>query len=300
MKLGISSASITKHLGVEAGLKLIKESGFDAIDVSFTSYKKENGDSIYSKSEDEFLSYFHNFKKIADNLELEVSQTHGRLTTCVPEEDLSEDIKINSILDLKASNILKSPVCVFHSIKLKQWEGVNLSEDFLLNKNKEFFEDYLSPLCEKYNVKFAQETHGSSVLTTGTVLDFLGDARNLRKSSDMIDSKWKAFCLDTGHTNEARYHGGPEMYESIKALGEKIEVLHLHDNQGFYDSHLMPLNGAFGAIDWAVVFDALEEIGYKGVYNWELGLGCFGSYIDKALPFVGGYLRNFIENKGRI
>ena len=299
MKLGISSAGITRRYGIKEGFKLIKNSGFDSVDISFSGYKKEE-DTIYSVSEDEFLSYFYNVKKICDDLELEISQTHGRLTTCVPEEDLSEKIRINSELDLKASGILKAPVCVFHSIKLKQWEGVNLSEDFLLLKNKEFFEDYLSPLCEKYNVKFAQETHGASVLSTGPVLDFLGDGRNLRKSSDLINSKWKAFCLDTGHTNEAIHYGGPDMYETIKTLGDRIEVLHLHDNQGFYDSHLMPLNGAHKAVDWAVVFDTLEEVGYKGVYNWELGLGCFGSYLDKALPFIGGYLRNFVDNKGRI
>ncbi len=299
MKLGISSAAVIRRYGIEEGFKLIKKSGFDSVDIGFTTYKKEE-DTIYKVSEDEFLSYFSNVKKLCDDLEIEISQTHGRLTTCVPEEDLSEKIKINSELDLKASSILKAPVCVFHSVKLKQWEHVCLDEDFLLEKNKAFFEDYLTPLCEKYNVKFAQETHGSSVLSTGPVLDFLGDARNLRRSFDLIDSKWKAFCLDTGHTNEARYYGGPQMYESIKVLGENIEVLHLHDNQGFYDSHLMPLNGAFGAIDWAVVFDALEEIGYKGAYNWELGLGCFGNYLDKALPFVGGYLRNFVDNKGRI
>ena len=90
------------------------------------------------------------------------------------------------------------------------------------------------------------------------------------------------------------------MYESIKALGSNIEVLHLHDNQGFYDSHLMPINGAFGAIDWAVVFDTLEEVGYKGSYNWELNLGYFGNYLDKSLPFIHNYLRYFTENKGRI
>lgn len=299
MKLGISSAAIIRRYGVEEGFKLIKKSGFDSVDIGFTTYKREE-DTIYKVSEDEFLSYFSDVKKVCNDLELEISQTHGRLTTCVPQEDLSEKIIINSELDLKASSILKAPVCVFHSVKLKQWEQVCLEADFLLSKNKDFFENFLTPLCEKYKVKFAQETHGSSVLTTGAVLDFLGDARNLRKSFDMIDSKWKAICFDTGHANEARYYGGPGMYESIKVLGKNIEVLHLHDNQGFYDSHLMPLNNAYGAIDWEIVFNTLEEVGYKGTYNWELNLSYYGNYLDKALPFISGYLRNFINNRGKI
>ena len=300
MKLGISAAGLMKRFGVEEGLKLVKKSGFDTVDISFSGYKKEEAANVYSASEDEFLSYFYKVKKACDDYELEVSQTHGRLTTCVPEEDLSEAIKVNSELDLKASNLLKAPVCVFHSIKLRQWENVCLEEEFLLNKNKEFFEDYLTPLCKKYNVKFAQETHGSSRLIDGPVLDFLGDAINLRKSFDLINSDYKCFCLDTGHTNEAIYYGGPDMYSSIKALGSDIKVLHLHDNQGFYDSHLIPMNQAYGAIDWGLVFDALEEVGYNGTYNWELNLSYYGNYVEKSLEFLGGFLRHFVDNKGRI
>ncbi len=299
MKLGISSASVTRRYGVEEGLKLIKKSGFDYIDVSFSSYKAET-DCIYAKSEDEFLSYFYNFKKICDNLELAVSQTHGRLTTCVLDEKEQERIYKNSELDLKASEIINSPVCVFHSAKLKQLEDKSSEGEYILKRNKEFFEDFLNPLCEKYNVKFALETHGSSIIKKGAVMDFLGDAKNLSKSFDMIKSDYKTICFDTGHSNEAFYYGGPTVSEALKILGENVSVLHLHDNQSFYDSHLLPLNGMHGAIDWKEIFDILADLGYNGVYNWELGLSVFGNYLDKALPFIGGFLRHFVENMGQI
>lgn len=299
MKLGISSESITDRYGVKEGLKLIKKSGFDYIDVSFASHTVEE-DSIYSKSEDEFLSFFHDFKRECDDAELTISQTHGRLTTCVVDENEQNIINQNSLLDLKASSILKAPVCVFHNAKLKQLEEVSLEEEYILQRNKEFFEDYLTPLCHKYNVKFGLETHGRSITSEGSVLDYVGDANKLLKSFDMMQSDYKTICFDSGHANEAFYYGGPTVTDALKILAEHVSVLHLHDNQSFCDSHLLPLNGIYGSIDWPAFFDILDDVGYDGVYNWELGMRCFGNYLDKALPFIGGYLRHFVENKGRI
>ena len=181
MKLGISSESITRRYGLKDGLKLIKKSGFDFIDVSLAEWSMVE-ESIYSKSEDEFLSYFYDLKKECDKAELTISQTHGRLTTCVADPKEQETINTDSHLDLKASQILNSPVCVFHNVKLKQLEEVSLDEEYILKRNKEFFGDYLTPLCQKYNVKFALETHGRSIIKTGSVIDYVGDANNLLKS----------------------------------------------------------------------------------------------------------------------
>lgn len=299
MKLGLSCMNIPRQYGYEKGMKLIKESGFDSVDISLTDLGKPDGD-LYSASEDEFLTYFHGIKKICDDLELEISQTHGRLTTCVPDQQESDLIKRNSALDLKASAILGAPVCIFHSVKCKDWEFICLEPEFMLQKSKEFFGDFLTPLCAKYQVKFALETSGCTRLSTGPEINFMGDGRNLKKSFDMLESEYKSFCLDTGHSNEAHYYGGPTVQETVNILGKDIAALHLHDNQGFYDSHLIPMANCFGGIEWAKVFDALSEIGYKGVYNWELNLAYYGNYLSEALPFLGKFLRYFTENEGRM
>ncbi|MBR4762233.1 MAG: hypothetical protein IK086_06320, partial [Clostridia bacterium] len=39
------------------------------------------------------------------------------------------------------------------------------------------------------------------------------------------------------------------------------------------DQHKIPMTGT---IDWKDVFDALDEIGYTGIYNMELALRHFG------------------------
>lgn len=299
MKLGLSSGKVTFLYGNENGFKMIKKAGFDTVDINVSAYLGKE-DCIFKKSEDEISTHFYNLKKICDDVELEISQTHGLFTPCVPDEELAKQTRWEAEMVLKATSLLNSPYCVFHNVKLKQWEEVSLSDETMLSENKKFFGDFLTPLCEKYNVGFSMETHGRTILKEGSVLDFVGDTYNLRKSFDMIESDYKSFCLDTGHSNEAHYYGACDVAETTKILGKDIKTLHLHDNQGFYDSHLMPLIGAQGAVEWDKVFDILDEVGYKGSYNWELNLGYFGNYLEESLPFIGSYLRRFTENKGRM
>ena len=67
--------------------------------------------------------------------------------------------------------------------------------------------------------------------------------------------------------------GNPDPAEVIRRLGNRITLLHLNDNDTLTDQHKMPLSGS---IDWASVLGALEEVGYRGVYNMELNLKRYG------------------------
>ena len=299
MKLGITAGHITNLFGFEKGFRLIKDCGFDSVDVSLIEYPNKK-ESVFYKSEDEFLTHFSDVKKICDDLELTISQTHGMLTTCVPDKEESDHIKWGSELQVKATDILKAPVCVFHSVKLKQWEDVSLEPEFLSKINIEFFQDFLSPVCEKYNVKFGMETHGKSIISTGIEADYIGDARNFKANFDKIKSDYKTICMDTGHINEIVYMGTPDVPETIRILGKDITVLHLHDNEGRNDTHSIPLSYARSGVNWVETFKALDEIGYNGVYNYELNLTRYGKMIPETLEFLGKFLRYFTENKGNI
>ena len=90
MKLGISCQSIVNKFGYEKGLKMLKSAGFDAVDLNVAIHCGDDG--LFHKSEDEFMTYFNNIKNICNDLELEISQTHGMLTTCVPDEEESNHI----------------------------------------------------------------------------------------------------------------------------------------------------------------------------------------------------------------
>lgn len=73
-----------------------------------------------------------------------------------------------------------------------------------------------------------------------------------------------ALCLDTGHLHLIKGGQG----EFIRLAGPLLKAVHLHDNNGSGDQHLLPY--AKGTIDWKDVFAALAQIGYAGLMNWEI------------------------------
>ena len=55
-----------------------------------------------------------------------------------------------------------------------------------------------------------------------------------------------------------------------------------------------------GNIKWPAVFDALDEVGYQGVYNFELSYLFAGEMMEDYTQFIGRYLRRFVDNHGKM
>ena len=77
-------------------------------------------------------------------------------------------------------------------------------------------------------------------------------------------------CLDTDHLNLLkRMYGIDESpRQFIIAAGERLKALHISDNDGRAGAHLMPYGK--GTVDWDEVMKALSDIGYKGLFNFEI------------------------------
>jgi sugar phosphate isomerase/epimerase len=90
------------------------------------------------------------------------------------------------------------------------------------------------------------------------------DAPELKALIRAADGEGLGICLDTGHHNLIKGNQG----KFIREAGPLLQALHLHDNDGSGDQHLMPYGA--GKIDWKDVFSALKEVGYRGLYNWEI------------------------------
>lgn len=54
--------------------------------------------------------------------------------------------------------------------------------------------------------------------------------------------------------------------QMIKALGSRLQALHIHDNDKWHDSHQIPFSMD---IDFAAIVEALKEINYKGYFTLE-------------------------------
>lgn len=92
---------------------------------------------------------------------------------------------------------------------------------------------------------------------------YVSQPRNLNNYILDIDSPYFGFCIDTGHLNLA----GGNPAETIKLYGDRLLAVHLHDNHGLTDEHLLP---GKGNIDFQAIKTALKENFFDGVYNFEL------------------------------
>jgi len=71
-------------------------------------------------------------------------------------------------------------------------------------------------------------------------------------------------CLDTGHLNMA----SGDQAGFIRAAGAHLKALHLADNEGLSDQHLMPYGK--GTVDWPTVVHELEQLPYEALLNLEI------------------------------
>ena len=292
-KIGISCRGIITQYGIERGLEICKESGFDSVDFGLESYKV--GDSVYGGSDDAFETHFDMIRRKAEDLELEIAQTHGRCVTYFPNnEEQNRMIDKVSELDLRASSILGAPSCVIHFINSTRW---GLQPPSVMHKAcGEMFDKFL-PFAEKYKVNIAMETFGGARIKGKTVRDFFADPTEFTHQFDRLDTKYKTICVDTGHTHGAEIFWVPAPEDMIRALGKDVTLLHMHDNRGETDDHLLP---GMGTIKWPAVFDALDDIDYQGVYNFELAISFAKTMLEEYTHFVGKYLRNFVDNHGSL
>jgi sugar phosphate isomerase/epimerase len=78
-----------------------------------------------------------------------------------------------------------------------------------------------------------------------------------------LDSTNVGVVIDTGHRSLS---GDPAA--ALRTVGRHLITLHLHDNHGERDEHLLP---GQGAIDWVDVMQALRDIDYGGEFMYEIG-----------------------------
>jgi sugar phosphate isomerase/epimerase len=305
IKIGISTYPLQKRYGDKEALRIAKSVGADAIDFNLTGQDYRNESSIYSKSESEFVEYFTQLKKYADSIGLEISQTHGRLPGLKNEKEFDDALIENARLDCYATSLLGAPTCVIHAVTtMNHWDA---TDEFMHELNFRQFSQIL-PFAKQYNVKVATETFGD--VHGGAKCDFFGNNSELIKNYKLTKERLPEYadyftvCMDTGHTNKAtKFNNNPKPPQAIREIGSDITVLHLNDNNTEGDQHLIPFvskNGwqITGTIDWDDTFDALDEIGYNGVYNMELELNRYGDEImDVTATLAVATLRNFISKR---
>jgi len=79
---------------------------------------------------------------------------------------------------------------------------------------------------------------------------------------EQVDAPAVGVCLDVGH---AFLLG--DLVDGIEALSGHLVTVHLHDNDGRVDEHLVPFDGS---VDWPPALMALQKLGYADRLIFEL------------------------------
>ena len=71
-------------------------------------------------------------------------------------------------------------------------------------------------------------------------------------------------CWDFGHANIT----GLDQRYAVRKVGKRLKIVHIQDNHGDADEHLIPF---MGTVDWYMVSDVLAEVGFDGSLSLEIG-----------------------------
>lgn len=100
-----------------------------------------------------------------------------------------------------------------------------------------------------------------------------------------VDSANMGICLDTGHLHLSQAQSQAEF---IRAAGKHLKALHLADNDGSSDQHLIPYGR--GTVDFVEVISEVKKLGYDGLYNFEVP----GE--RRAPHAIKGYKLDYVKN----
>ena len=234
------------YVPVNECIPRLAAAGYEAVDISFCH------------SIDQHIPVYKNGIEInGDNWEFWVEETIGVLNACgipatqahapfynvlssnIPMRDYWEEMVCRSVV---ASGRMGIDWIVFHAGFLPE----SSSERLNLEKNVEYFLPHLE-LAAKSGTGIAIEnmfdpmsdknSRGRRRFASG-IDELLGLVDHLAEHYDNV-----GVCWDFGHGNEMAMN----QEECLRMVGKRLKCLHVNDNNGVLDDHILPFSGS---IDW--------------------------------------------------
>lgn len=278
LDLGVQTKNIVSDENPWEGFQTIKESGFSCADFSLNSYLvntdlyNEKLNKYFDKSVEELKEYFTPHKQAAEETGVTINQMHMPYPIYIPSgRQEINDYLWNSVApkSMELCNFFGCPYIVIHGFKMTHFLG---SEN-LEWKETEKFIDYIAPMARDMGIIICIENLYDNV--GGHLIE--GPCCNVKKVIERIDrvnERYKAevlgFCFDTGHANLV----GLNFENFLTLLGDRLKVLHIHDNDGIGDLHQIPFTFAksrenLPSTDWEGFIRGLRNIHFNGVLSFE-------------------------------
>ena len=256
MILSTTTSDLLNKHGVADAIRLIAKAGFDAYDYSFCGLPKD--DPFYS---DAYMENAKEIRALSEEIGISCNQAHAPFPSSVGDPEKDEMIFNEIVKSMEFAACLGAHVIVVHP---KQHLCYQEHVDELFEMNVEFY-SRLMPYAEKFGIKVATENMWQwNRFTRQCIHSTCSRAEEFCDYIDSIGSEWIVACLDIGHVVLV----SEDIPRMIKMLGNRLEALHIHDNDYKDDLHAFPF---FHQIDFDKMTQALTEIGYKGDFTFEIG-----------------------------
>ena len=212
-----------------------------------------------------YEAYLHEVSTAADRLGIRLVQAHSPMGT--PRTDPDGSFLSDTIRCVDACGAWGIPNLVVHSGYTR---GLDRQETLIANKA--FFAPILER-AERYGVNILVENFNIMCVPG---LYWIDNATDLRALIDLVDHPLFHAVWDAGHANLQEM----PQDEELRILGSHVRALHIQDNRGDTDSHLLPF---LGTMSMDALMNGLKDIGYNGYFTFEVG-GIF-TPPDKKRPF---------------
>jgi len=255
MKTSTEINSSARYVGEEKAIEYIAAAGFDAWDFSmFSMCRYDWGKDIVLPSSHElagenYLAFARKLKQIGLDNGIVCNQSHAPFPTS------NKDIRSFLKRAIECTAEAGGEICIIHP----QNNGTP-------EQNAEMYFELL-PFARSCGVKIATENMWNWDNSLGhAVFAACADPESFNAHLDAVNDDYFVACLDIGHAEmKGMNTTAPEM---IRALGNRLKALHIHDNDKFHDSHQIPFSMN---IDFDAVVKALKEINYNGYFTLECG-----------------------------
>lgn len=275
-KVGMLTSGVVDPNNIEEGYRQLAEAGFDCIDFNFDTYLNINDiyagkiNDVYTRPMEEIWADFKPHLDAANKYGLTFGQTHAPFPSMIKDrDDINEKMIPITINTMELSHRMGSNYIVVHPMTLAYECSKQEEHDFNIEMYKK-----LIPAAKEFKQVICLENmflEINSHLMEGVCSDFAETVAMIDELNEIAGEEVFGFCFDVGHANVL----GKNMYQSLVTLGDKLKILHIHDNDGVGDLHTMPYTFMRGwnglSTDWEGFIKGLKAINYKGALSFESG-----------------------------
>lgn len=265
MKIATQFGKLTKDYGIEGSIRILAKAGFEAMDYSLTGNMIPWEEGFFTDvNAPEFRAYFQNIAQIAEKYGIEICMTHAAYCpTFVDDPAEYAKVQQQTIRGIYATGIMNCPYIVAHPVLHPDFNN-GQNKERALQTNLDYFSAFV-PALKENNVVMCIENLYWGYRPEPKIPNSCTSAEQMVELIDTLNAMHGdcfAACLDSGHA----VISGQDPIHMLRVLGDRLRVLHIHDNYGKLDNHILP---GKGVIDWKQFMKTLKEVGYQGHFNFE-------------------------------